>query len=96
MEIKKYTNSLTVTNTFSHELTVIVEYLHYVEIVPPMSRFRVEVKANDELNLLSMFDIEYAEETVVVALNNRTDTSIVYDVEFFLDDVSMYRQTLGC
>lgn len=83
-------NAITIKNKSEQVLTVIVEYMHYVEEVPPDKEFLIVIKSEAGIDISSFFDIEYKGDMIVVLLNNRIELSGKYHISFLMDDICLF------
>jgi hypothetical protein len=94
MDTLKHTNAINIKNKTEQLLTVIVEYMHYVEEVPPNTEFSIVIKSGSEINIYSFFDIEYQGDIIVVLLNNKIELSGKYHLSFLIDNKCLYSDIL--
>lgn len=85
-------NSISIKNSSNEVLTIIVEYIFFSEDLPPNKTFKMSVSANVDINISNFFNIDYQPNQVTIFLNNEAMNA--YDIEFFVDNVSIAEQRL--
>lgn len=94
MEIKKNENSISIINRSKKVLQIIVEFIHYVEEIDMGSEFTIRVIANENIDIASIFGIEYNDDNLAVLLNNNIRLRGNYKVSFLLNGEVIYEQVL--
>lgn len=76
-------NLLHIENGSSENLTVNIEYISYQAELEPGEELKIEVEAQPEVGLLSLFDLKYLPASIIVYINNNISLSELYKVNIF-------------
>lgn len=92
MEVNN-TNIISIKNSSSSKITIIVEYVFFTEELNAGSTFKIKVSSErQDINLLSFFEVEYQKDSITVFLNNDMSNFGAYNVKYFLNDECIYEQ----
>ncbi|MHA4845775.1 hypothetical protein ACX0G7_16495 [Flavitalea antarctica] len=92
MKKKIFTHS--VLNNTEREIQIIVEYIHFVEVIPPNKTFRIEVLTFKNANPLNDLRLEYDSDGLAIYFDNKIEDYGSYEICFFLDKIRICSQTI--
>ena len=93
--MKKNSSQLSLVNNSNSPLLITVEYIHYVEALPPGDMFKIEIYSTPEIDLKSIFKVEFdGANSLTILLNNNIEFFGSYQVFFYVGDKCVYSQKL--
>ncbi len=92
MELIERCYSFNIKNKFNKNLTVIIEYNHYVLELSPDDELVISVSIQSGNILLNVFDLQYRENQITVLTNNIPIPESKYRLYLALNGIVVYAE----